>query len=445
MKPALTRMRVAVIGAGWAGLACAVRLVEAGAAVQVFEAARVPGGRARTVHGRLGAVDNGQHVLIGPYRQTFDLMQTLGVRREAVLRRLPLSLHHPGGLQMTVPAWPFGLGGLAAVITARGLDFRARLALLRLAPAARQMANSHTPDCVALDWLRRTGQPDALVEALWAPLCVAALNTDVQEASARVLARVLVDGLFAAGRDAGLELPCVPLGEVLAEPAVDWLRSHGADVHYGARVHALQPADGAWQLALGTAASESLTSEAPTVYPGARFDAVVIATAPQHVTALLRTGAAAGAPSGESESVCSALDAFEYRPITTVHVRYPQALQLEPPMHMLDGNPGEWLFDHGGGRLSVVTSARQDAQADAVVRQLAQRFPHWPPALASQLICEKRATFACTPDLVRPGHATGLPGVWLAGDYTAGPYPATLEGAVRSGVECARRIAAAAA
>ncbi|NCU85937.1 MAG: FAD-dependent oxidoreductase, partial [Betaproteobacteria bacterium] len=74
-------MRVAVIGAGWAGLACAVRLVEAGAAVQVFEAARVPGGRARTVHGRLGAVDNGQHVLIGPYRQTFDLMQTLGVRR----------------------------------------------------------------------------------------------------------------------------------------------------------------------------------------------------------------------------------------------------------------------------------------------------------------------------------------------------------------------------
>ena len=439
---------VAIVGAGWAGLACAVELARVGHHVTVFEAGKAPGGRARSVAASdpVDTVDNGQHVLIGPYRDTFALMDRIGVDRRRVLRRLPLRLQATDGLRLSVPAWPLGLGGLVGVLGARGLGPGGRRALLRVARGVAAMLSA--PDQTVGAWLEALQQPPQLVRRLWAPLCVAALNTPAERASAQVFARVLQDGLLAAGAAASIEVPARPLGELLPEPAGAWLRSNGADVCLACRVKGLLRASaGAWTL--DTAHGES-----------GPFDAVVVAVAP-HQAADLVDGHADGETLGR-------LYGLEYEAIATVHLQLAAPLPTPAtPLRLLQQNdtadgPGEWLVDHGDGRVSVVISAWRrdtalgaasgdgptdgiegpagsaDPLATAVAAQLRRLIPGLPAVTAARTLVEKRATFACTPSLHRPAHATGAAGLWLAGDYTAGAYPATLEGAVRSGIECAR-------
>ncbi len=460
---------MAVIGAGWTGLACAVELVEAGCSVTVFEAGKVPGGRARSVAGgdTLGSFDNGQHVLIGPYRATFALMDRVGADRRQLLRRLPLALHGTDGLRLSVPAWPLGLGRLAGVLGARGLGPGGRRALLRVALGVPAMLTA--PDRTVVDWLAALRQPPELVRRLWAPLCVAALNTPAERASAQVFARVLHDGLLAAGAAASIEVPARPLGELLPEPAQAWLRARGAEVRLGCRVTGLARSGGtdmavdtgAADGALGVVAvSVSSDAEAAGSTPSAwtltttsgeagPFDAVVVAVAPHQAAGLIEPYA--------DEATLSQLRSLDYEAIATVHLRFAAPLPVgAPPLRLLHqdtprGGPGEWLVDHGDGRASVVISAWQRDSAlgkplhsnlaAEVEAQLRRLIPGLPAVVATRTLIEKRATFACTPGMQRPGHATGAPKLWLTGDYTAGPYPATLEGAVRSGIECARQVA----
>jgi len=502
---------VAVVGAGWAGLACAVELVRAGCRVTVFEAGKVPGGRARSVDtgDALGTVDNGQHVLIGPYRETFALMDRIGVDRRRVLRRLPLRLQATDGLRLSVPAWPLGLGLVVAPFGARGLGPGGRRALLRVARGVAAMLSA--PDQTVGAWLEALQQPPQLVRRLWAPLCVAALNTPAERASAQVFARVLHDGLLAAGAAASIEVPSRPLGELLPEPAVAWLHGQGAEVRLGCRVTGLIRSvetdvatdtgtpDGA-STALGTGAADGAMGVVAVAVPkddesaetthakwtlhttggtAGPFDAVVVAVAPHQAAGLLAGHA--------NDATLRLLGDLEYEAIATVHLRFatplpsnagmltllqpdtPQSSGEPPTANTPHGAPGEWLVDHGDGRASVVISAwrrttlphpparsdgasgdglcsdpadAEQATADPlaaeVEAQLRRLIPGLPAVTASKTLIEKRATFACTPGLQRPGHDTGAPGLWLAGDYTAGPYPATLEGAVRSGIECAR-------
>jgi squalene-associated FAD-dependent desaturase len=444
VKPAVAKS-VAVVGAGWAGLACAVALVDVGCQVTVFEASKAPGGRARSVAGddALGTVDNGQHVLIGPYRETFALMDRIGVDRRRVLRRLPLALRGTDGLQLNVPAWPLGLGSLVGLLGSHGLGPGGRRALLRVARSV--PATLAATDRTVATWLSEMRQPDELVRRLWAPLCVAALNTPAESASARVFARVLHDGLLAAGQTASIEVPARPLGQLLPEPAVAWLQARGAAVQLGWRVKGLAIEAATWRL------ETTRDSTGP-------FDAVVVAVAPHQAAALIE-------PHTDVATLAH-LRSLEYQAIATVHLQLAGPLPAgSGPLLLLHDGPGEWLIDHGDGRASVVVSAwRPDrisanvqpshgqdsgsdfetpnAALDAAVRaQLHRLFPALPAITASRTLIEKRATFACTPGLQRPGHCTGAQGLWLTGDFTAGPYPATLEGAVRSGLECARHIA----
>ncbi|MBU3694235.1 MAG: hypothetical protein FGM40_05330, partial [Rhodocyclaceae bacterium] len=479
------RTSVAVVGAGWAGLACAVTLVEAGCRVSVFEAGKAPGGRARSVAGddALGTVDNGQHVLIGPYRETFALMDRLGVDRRQVLRRLPLALRATDGLRLHVPAWPLGLGTLAGLLGtlagllgARGLGPGGRRALLRVARGVQAMLAA--PDRTVAAWLGEMRQPDELAHRLWAPLCVAALNTPAERASARVFARVLHDGLLTAGATASIEVPARPLGELLPEPALAWLRAQGAEVRLGERVTGLDR-DAVSEGTLGGAVSEgTLASDTTASVRGAMglfsdtaaattpkessaasvsqrdvcgapskgasagwhvgtlrgcagpFDAVVVAVAPHQAAALIEPHA--------DVATLARLRGLEYEAIATVHLRLATPLPtMSGPLLLLHDGPGEWLIDHGDGRASVVVSAwrpnllsatdRQDcertsantfdtptAALDAAVRaQLQRLFPAQPAVVASRTLVEKRATFACTPGLQRPGHTTGAAGLWL--------------------------------
>ena len=438
--------RIAVVGGGWAGCAAAVELADAGCAVTLFEAARTLGGRARAVqaHGRL--LDNGQHILLGAYDATLALMRRVGVDPASALLHLPLQMRYPpasGLMDFAAPRLPAPLHVLAALLRARGLDRDDKLALARFSTTARWMGWQLNVDCSVAELLVRYEQTPRLAQLLWRPLCVAALNTPAERASARVFLAVLRDSLGARRAASDMLLPRVALDALLPQAAQRHLERAGARVLAGRRVDAVDRAGAAWRIGLGDDA--------------ATFDAVVLATPPWQTAALLRA-------LPEGADIAAQLDAFAYEPITTVYLQYGPDVRLPLPFCALADEPdadlwGQFVFDRGqlaavdAGLLAVVVSAAgnaatldQAALADAVAAQLAAAFAA--PALATpawrQVITEKRATFSCTPDLARPANATALPGLVLAGDYTACDYPATLETAVRSGVAAARLVRASA-
>jgi len=445
-----------VVGGGWAGCAAALELQARGCEVTLHEAARALGGRARAVQARARELDNGQHILLGAYRDSLALMRRVGLDPDATLLRLPLQMRYPpasgpGGaelLDFAAPRLPAPLHVLVALLRARGLERADKLALARFTTSARWMDWHLKKDCSVTELLERFEQTQRLYRLLWRPLCIAALNTDPERASARVFLAVLRDSLGAKRAASDMLLPRVMLDELFPQAARRHLEAAGARVLLGSRVEAITPLpDGAWSVRAGGASGID-----------ARHDAVVLATAPWQSASLLRPLAAAAPVAAD---LAGRLDALAYEPICTVYLQYAPGVRLPLPFCALLDDPdagawGQFAFDRGqldggqDGLLAVVVSsagraiALEQAQlADAVARQLADAFgqnalaaPAW-----TQVIAEKRATFACTPDLDRPGNDTGLRGLLLAGDYTACDYPATLESAVRSGLAAARLAA----
>ncbi len=413
-------MRLAVIGAGWAGLAAAVRAVEAGHSVTLFEMASQPGGRARSVARGPALLDNGQHILIGAYSHTLSLMRGVGVDLALAFHRRPLDLRYPDGRGLGLPAGPAALAFVAGVLRSRGFSPRGKWALLRAAAGWAAMRFECDPG-ITVDGLCAALPPDVR-ELLIDPLCVAALNTPARDASAAVLLRVLRDALFGGRGAADLLLPRRPLGELLPEPAWQWLGAAGAALKAGHRVQALERQGADW------------------LVDGHRFEAVVLATTATEAARL--TAAHEGRWSARAE-------ALRYEPIITVYLQCPGG-RLPAPMTALVESPrapAQFAFDHGAlggtpGRFAFVvsgarawTEAGLDVAASAVLAQACEAFDPgvWPtPPQLLHVSAEKRATFRCTPGLDRPP-ARVAPALVAAGDYIDGPYPATLEGAVRSG------------
>ena len=419
-------MKLAVIGAGWAGLAAAVRATEAGHAVTVFEMANQPGGRARELIIDGLALDNGQHILIGAYRSSLALMQTVGVDIAAAFDRRPLELRYPDGRGLRLPAGPAWLVFGVAVMRCHGWGLNDKTALIR-AVAGWALAGFRCAPGTTVDQLCRE-LPPAVRELMIDPLCVAALNTPARFADAGVLLRVLHDALFGGAGGADLMLPRRSLGALLPQPAAAWLLARGAALRMGTRVQTLK-AVGEKPGACGWAVD------------GESFDAVVLACSAAEAARLARPVAADWAARAQ---------ALPYEPIVTVYLRCPGARLAAPMMALLEGPqaPAQFAFDHGalgatpGLFAFVISGARPwvdaglDATASAVLRQARQDFPAgtWPtPPTVLRAVAEKRATFRCVPGLQRPPAAIG-PGLAAAGDYVEGPYPATLEGAVRSGI-----------
>lgn len=429
----------AVIGAGWAGCAAAVELAAAGQKITLYESSRTLGGRARAVDVNGKLLDNGQHILLGAYSETLRMLQRVGVDEDKALLRLSLQMRYPensGGMYFVAPRLPAPFHLLVALLRSKGLARADKMALARFSSAARWMDWRMNDDCSVSELLQRFDQTERLIKLMWRPLCIAALNTPPERASAQIFLNVLRDSLGASRAASDMLIPRVDLSMLFPQQAASFIQQHGGVIKLGAAVQAITQCDNGWTITQDKADDEI-------------YDGVVVATSAKQAASLLT-----------ELTTATTIPSFEYEPITTCYLQYPADTKFAIPFYALNDDPttgcwGQFVFDRGqldatqNGLFAVVVSASteaielgHEALSAAIAAQLANTLnmpqlarPEW-----SRVITEKRATFSCTPALERPQEQTAFPHLVLAGDYLASDYPATLESAVRSGVKAAKLL-----
>lgn len=438
----LTHPRVTIVGAGWAGLAAGVELTSHGIEVDILDAAPHIGGRARSVHHKGHIFDNGQHLLIGAYHETLRLMQQCGADPALLLQRSALQLYYlqpptesAPSRQISIPPWlPAPLHMLWGILTARGFSLRCRLELTRASLRFSLWGYRPPHEQPLLSLLTALGQSAKTIQLFWEPLVLATLNTPIHLASATLFLRVLQDSFSHHNRDSNSLLPRQGLSQIFPQPAQRYIEQHGGTIRTKTKVS---------QLLIDHHQLNGLIVNGHIH----KSQHLIIATPPYVTQRLL--------PSNTSlMALHRQLQGLSYQPIITLYLTYPiQGPLLPHPMCGLHGSLSQWLFDGGlngqPGVLAVVVSAH-GVHCDWSHEQLLQHIqgevqtllPHLPPAVAHQIVWEKRATFCSHAGVndYRPSSQTPIKGLYLAGDYIDTGYPATLEGAVRSGVASARKI-----
>lgn len=422
-KPAAgIRPRVAVIGAGWAGLAAAEALAHA-ADVTLFEAGRTLGGRARAVDSERSAldfIDNGQHLLVGAYHQCLALLRRAGVEEEAAFLRLPLTWYMADGMRFEAARWPAPWHLLVGIGRGQGMGAAEKWALLRQMRALQRWHRTHSEDVSVGQWLQKQGVSQKWQQQFWQPMVWASLNTPLAQASLARLAHVLADGVWQRREDSDMLIARQDLSRAWVLPVAQYVRRLGVQIQTHQRV--------------GHVAVDELGH---LWVDAAHFDRVVLAVAPYHAAALL--------PEGTPIQVVEALGRLRYHAITTVYLRYPQPVCLPRPITGLVEGTAQWLIDRGalggdGQEVAAVISLSEqhgtlgsDDWLAKVHADVLRVCPHLPAPLAARVITEKRATIASM-----VGHEP-IPQAWLrsqgiyvAGDYVHERYPATLEAAVQT-------------
>ena len=425
---------VTIIGGGWAGIAAAVHLTRNRIPVTLVEAAAQPGGRARMVMFDDLPVDNGQHIALGAYRNYLEVLDIIGVDESLVLSRLPLTLTVMGNettVGLKAPGIPAPFHLLIAFLRAQGLTKSDKTkTLVHWLNLIGQTAH---PDMTVTELLHASRQAERVIHYLWTPLCIAALNTHPDIASARVFQRVLRDAFMRRRADSDILLPRYDMGRILPQPAHDWLQSKGANILTGQRVVALETG----QDRVTGIRLHDMTMQASRV---------IIATNPWSCASLVE-------PVASLQPLHQALNQFSYQPISTVYLKYKQAVLLNPTMLGLADSVTQWIFDrritsHPKMVAAVISADGEHVRmsreelVDTVIADIKKYTPLQQDPVDSKIIREKRATFTATPAIeqLRPENKTALEGCWIAGDYTNTGYPATLEGAIISGKAAAMEI-----
>lgn len=421
-----------IIGGGCAGFSAATALAESGARVLVVEARPRLGGRATafTDPATGERVDNGQHILMGCYDATFAFLRRIGaadrVRWQSGLK-VPMIDRDGHYSVLALPALPSPLHFLAGVLTWDALSWGERLSVLKIGSAIRSGGDKPLGLSVR-DWLVKNGQAPRLCELFWEPLALAALNQSIDQAEAVYFIRVLERVFGPDPSAAALVLPAVPLDEMYAEPAKQWLEQRGHEVRVNAPARIVIEN----QRVSGVRVRDELI-EAP----------MVVSTVAWHAFHALFDRP----PAGLQDTIANA-SALASLPIVTVNLWFDRAVMHEP----LVGLPGrnfQWVFDRraivGGdaSHLSLISSGAETivsmSNEELAAMALGEVRAALPEARAARLtkslaVREKRSTFSLAADAPpRPQTRTAIRGLLLAGDWIDTGLPATIESAVISG------------
>jgi zeta-carotene desaturase len=438
---ATTSPTVAIAGGGLAGLAAGCALAEAGYRVSLFERRPYLGGRASSYQhpGTGEIVDNCQHVLLGCCTNLLDFYKRAGVQ-DKIRWYEKLTFLEPGGRASVIAptGLPAPLHAAPAFLRARCLNFFDKLAISRamaaLAPSSPEERDNET----FLDWLKRHGQTDQAIERFWKTIMVSALNEDLDRVSVPYAAQVVRESFLKSPTAGRMGIPTVPLTD-LYSTAGEYIRSRGGTIQLRSGVDSFR--------AKPSAVIVSANGKEQ------QFDYLVLAV-PFDVAGRLLPDTPPAAPLAE------ALKHFSSSPITGIHLWFDRQITDLDHAVLLDRTI-QWMFhksrliesrkgetegngNAGGSYIELVVSCSRslvEKSKPEIVEQAVQEAQEFFPAaraaklLKSTVIKEIHATYSPGPgiDQYRPKPQTAWPRVFLSGDWTATGWPATMEGAVRSG------------
>ena len=434
---------ILIIGAGWAGLSTAITLIDQGKQVCLVESAKAPGGRARKVNYCQYAVDNGTHIMVGAYTQALALMKKVHSKNtwkeNTLLERQSLNLHCKQNKKKSfelpkvpLPA-PFNI--IFSFLLAKGLKLKDKIRILNFGLKIKFNLISIESDLNLESFLIKQNQNPNIIKNIWEPLCIAIMNTPIAQTSTEIFLLVLKDSFFKNRSASDLLFFKTNLSDAFPTPAQHYIEQHNGKICFNRRAVAIIKDDDHYLVK-----TKSTTFKAKHV---------VVATAPTAAVNLLQN---LNESSAHNELIGN-LQTFTYQPICTIYLQYPELVASDRTMQGFLGTTIQWMFDKSSANqpnlISVIISSQgshlemdNPTLINTITNELAQFYPQWPQPNDAFVIREKRATFTASVNInrIRPSNKTDTRNIWLAGDYTNTQYPATLEGAVRSGLQCAKQI-----
>ncbi|MEK9139168.1 MAG: hydroxysqualene dehydroxylase HpnE [Bacteroidota bacterium] len=433
---------VVIVGGGLSGLAAGVDLVSRGIRVTILEQKPALGGRAFSFKDSVtgDTIDNGQHVLIAGYERTMRFLEKIGTREMLRVQRAPsLLFHHPqrGFQEFRLPLLPTPFNLLVGILRCHLFSFLDRLRLLRAGLSLRsvdEVKEKSLATMTILEWLKSAGQSDEVIRSLWEPLAVSMMNERIHKASAHVFVQALRKAFLGGSRNAALAIPTVGLSELYVDGARRFITLRGGELRLNADAIEVMADD---EHATGVRLRDG-TSVAG--------DAVILTIPPNKLLPLL--------PSRLIEQF-SYLDSFEFTPIVSVHMWFTEEFMQHEFVGLI-GRRVQWLFNKRkindetgkGAHVSAVISGanefvgmtKEELVNIAVedIRSLYDGLQEEPRHAV--VVREKSATYSSSPGIEaqRPSSRTGITNLFLAGDWVATGYPATIEGAIVSAERAAQ-------
>ena len=438
---------VIIIGGGWAGLSAAIKLADNGKNICVLEAAKQIGGRARQINYKDYSIDNGTHIMVGAYTSTLHLINKVqshansNFKEENILERQALNLNYKSQSTINIPAIklvaPFNI--LFGFIFASGLNLKQKLLILSFGIKVKLNLFKNSNDTDLKSFLEKQKQTESIITMIWEPLCLAIMNTPINQTSTEIFLKVVKDAFFSSRVASDLLFFKKDLSSIFPTPAKEFIESKNGTVTLHQSVQSLQNEGNCFQIKTNRS-NLSATN-------------IIIATAPVAAIKLLQTLNNTKA----LNELVTKLSSIKYQPICTVYLHYPQPILFDRTMQGFIGTTTQWMFRKSApkknGFVSVIISSQGEHMSwsnshliQHVTTELNQHYPQWPQPDDAFVIREKRATFTASVNInrIRPNNRTDINQLWLAGDYTNTQYPATIEGAVRSGLSCAKQLLEAA-